>query len=129
MRENIGKYYDPEQDITIIELPEILKNPQKIGIIYNHNNASSDEGLLYMARQSYKVKLFGKPSFGAFDMSNVNIIDFPNGKYVLWCAMSVSKRFPEYKIDNIGIQPDFFMDDSIKEEDWVEFVQDVMEKK
>lgn len=129
MRENIGKYYDPEQDITIVELPEILKNPQKIGIIYNQNNASSDEGLLYMARQSYKVKLFGKPSFGAFDMSNVNIIDFPNGKYVLWCAMSVSKRFPEYKIDNIGIQPDFFMDNSIKEEDWVEFVQEVMEKK
>ena len=81
-----------------------------------------------MARQSYKVKIFGKPTQGAFDFSDMNIIDAPGGKYVLGLAMTASKWYPEYRIDDIGIQPDFYIDDTIVEEDWVEFVQTVVEQ-
>lgn len=72
-------------------------------------------------------KIFGEPTHGAFDCSNVNIVDFPNGKYVLWLTMTVSNRYPEYRIDDIGIQPDYFIDDNIPAQDWVEYVQSVVE--
>jgi hypothetical protein len=128
MREHKGGYYDPGKAVDIYNYFKCSIYPTKVAIICNNNNASADESLLYMARQSYKVKIFGKPTKGAFDFSNVNIVDVPGGKYVMWLAMTASKRFPEYRIDDIGIQPDFFIDDSINEEDWIEFVQSVIEQ-
>lgn len=82
---------------------------------------------LYMARQSYKVKIFGKPTAGAFDFSNLNIVDFPNGRYILRLATSVVSQYPEYKVDDIGIQPDFYIGDDISIEDRVAYVQSVIE--
>jgi len=127
MRKNIGEYLDFDSNVGIINSFKRSTYPSKVAILCNRNNASADEQLLYAARQSYKVKIFGEPTSGAFDFSNVNVIDFPNGKYVLWVAMTASKRYPTYKIDDIGIQPDFFIDSSIKPENWIDFVQSTIE--
>ena len=81
-----------------------------------------------MARQSYKVKIFGRPTAGMFDFSNVNSVNSPDGKYVLRFAMTERKEFADYRVDDIGIQPDIFIDNSINEEDWVDFVQSIIEK-
>lgn len=126
MRENSGNYITIGPDIGNIDSYIPLKYPERIAIL-SRNNASSDEGFLYMARQSYKTKIFGKPSQGAFDISNLNRIKSPDGKYILEVAMSISKRIHDYKIDGTGIQPDFYMDDWIDEADWVEYAQSVLE--
>lgn len=128
MREHIGDYYNPGEPVSTISSYKRSIYPAKVAVICNNNNASADEGFLYMARQSYKVKIFGKPTSGAFDFSNINMVDAPEGNYVLWIAMTAGKNFPEYRIDDIGIQPDFYIDDSINEEDWVEYVQSVIEQ-
>lgn len=128
MREHIGDYYNSGEPINVLSSFKPSIYPTKVAIICNNQNGSADEGFLYMARQSYKVKIFGKPTQGAFDFSNVNIVDAPDSNYVLWIAMTAGKNFPEYRIDDIGLQPDFYIDDSINDEDWVEFVQSVIEK-
>ena len=128
MRENLGGYYDSGTNTGVITSYNALKYPAKIAIICNKNNASADEGFLYMARQSYKVKIFGESTAGAFDFSNVNIVDFPDGKSVLWITMSMSKRLPNYQIDDIGIQPDYFIEHSTEEKDWVTYVRSVIEE-
>lgn len=127
MREHIGGYYNPGESVSTINGFKRSVYPAKVAILCNNNNASADEGFLYMARQSYKVKIFGKPTRGAFDFSNINIVDAPDSNYVLWIAMSAGKNFPEYRIDDIGIQPDFYIDETVNDEDWVSFVQSVIE--
>jgi len=127
MKENLGKYYETGKDAFLITYTPSLF-PKRVAIICNNKNASADEGFLFMARQSYKVKIFGRPTAGMFDFSNVNSVNTPDGKYVLSFAMTERKEFADYRVDDIGIQPDIFIDNSIKEEDWVDFVQSIIEK-
>lgn len=128
MRESKEPYVGFGAQASVTRMPYASKYPARVAIICNTRNGSADEGFLYMARQSYKVKVFGTPTIGAFDYSNVNPIEFPDGKWMLWVAMSANKRLPVYKIDDIGIQPDFFIDDSVPESEWIPFVRDVIEE-
>jgi len=127
MKENLGKYYETGKDAFLITYTPSLF-PKRVAVICNNKNASADEGFLFMARQSYKVKIFGRPTAGMFDFSSVNSVNSPDGKYVLSFAMTERKEFADYRVDDIGIQPDIFIDNSIKEEDWVDFVQSIIEK-
>ena len=127
LREHPNEYLDYGALTSIISGYESLERPARVAIICNQNNASADEGFLYLARQSYKVKIFGKPTKGAFNCSNMNTIDFPKGKYTLFLAITVNKIYPEYRIDDIGIQPDYYIDDDIRPEEWVAYVQNVIE--
>jgi C-terminal processing protease CtpA/Prc len=101
--------------------------PRKIAIICNQYNGSTDESFLMQVKQSSKVKVFGRPTSGALDFSNIHIVDFPNGLFQLIYTMTASYRIPDFPIDGIGIQPDFYIDDSIHEEDWIYYVQSTME--
>lgn len=128
MRQHLGNYIDVgDKGVSIDSSYTFSKYPIKVAVIFNKNNGSTDEGFLYDIRQSCKVKLFGRPTGGMFDFSNMNFVDFPNSTYRLGYTMTATKRLPDYKIDGVGIQPDYFIDDSIKEEDWIEFVQSVIE--
>lgn len=62
-----------------------------------------------------------------FCFGSVNIVEFPTEKYSLWLAMTVSGRYPDYVIDDIGVQPDFYIDEGISPEYWVGYVQAVIE--
>jgi hypothetical protein len=130
MRNNIGKFIDMNNvGVSIDSSYTALEYPAKVAIICNKYNGSTDEAFLYHMRQSLKVKIFGRPSGGMIDFSNMNYVDFPNDSTSrLGYTMTASKRLPDYVIDGVGIQPDYFIDDSIKEEDWIEFVQSVIEK-
>lgn len=132
MRKNIGSYIDEGKDTYVYSGYPLLRYPEKIAIVCNKYNASADESLLYKTRQSYKVKIFGQSTSGALDFSNVNIIDFPSKKYSLqlWITVTANKRRIEgYQIDNIGIQPDFYIDNNICEEEWINYVQSIIERK
>jgi len=129
MREHLGEF------ITLTDLKyetkttgKVFPFPHKVAIICNKNNGSADEGFLYEAKQSSKVKVFGKPTNGCFDFSNMKIIDFPNNKFVLYYSMTKSLLIPDYCIDGVGIQPDYFIDSAIPDEDWVEYTRAILEQ-
>lgn len=111
-----------------IKYDTIYKFPKRVGIIINGKNGSTAEQFLLDAKQSKKVKLFGTTTKGVLDISNMHFVTFPSRKFELGYGLSRSMRIPEMAIDEKGIQPDFFLDEEIKKEDWIEFVTKSLEK-
>lgn len=105
----------------------VLPFPQRVGIICNGGNGSTDEQFLLEARTSYKVKLFGHPTMGSLDVSNMRGIISPDGCFQLGYTMSMSHRLPQMPVDVMGIQPDHYLDEGIPEMEWVGYVQRVLE--
>ena len=85
---------------------EVTSNPQRVALLIDRRCGSSCEQFALDARRHYKVKLFGRPTFGALDYSNLRPTDLPSGKRQIWRATSRSRRLPELPIDGIGVQPD-----------------------
>jgi hypothetical protein len=128
MRQNIGSFITLDNSKVSIDssyIPSVF--PQKVAIICNQNNGSTDESFLLKAKQSSKVKVFGRPTAGILDISNIRIVEFPNGRFQLTYSMTASLALPAFSIDGVGIQPDYFIDDTIQEEDWIYFVQSTIE--
>jgi len=98
-------------------------------IFLSVGNASTAEQFILMAKQSTKVKLFGQRTAGALDYSNLNNVESPSGNFKLFYATSRSYRIPNMAIDDYGIQPDYFMDESIPPYRWIKFVTETMKTK
>jgi len=129
MRANLGKFIEGSDDkFSIDSSYKVLPCPQKVAIICHQNNGSTDEQFLIDCKQSRKVKVFGRPTGGMLDISNMNMVDSPDGKFQLGYCMSRSYRIPNYCIDGVGIQPDYFIDDTISEDDWIEYTRTVLEQ-
>ena len=105
----------------------VLPFPQRVGILHNAGNGSTDEQFLLDARTSAKVKLFGRPTQGSIDASNLREIASPDGCFMLAYTMSMSHRLPHMPVDVMGIQPDHYLDDGIPVAQWVPYVQRVLE--
>jgi len=93
----------PDQDY---DPSERTRNPQRVAILIDKGCGSSCEQFALDARRHFKVKLFGRPTFGSLDYSNLCPTDLPSGKRQIWRATSRSRRLPELPIDGIGVQPD-----------------------
>ena len=117
--------YDNES-ISIFQQSTVYKYPKKIGIIIDGGCGSTTEQFLLAAKQSNKVKLFGVTTFGALDISNLNDIESPCKEFRLWYCMTRSLRIPEFAIDGIGLQPDYYLDKTIPPHKWVEFVNEIL---
>lgn len=81
------------------------KNPSRVAILIDKECGSSCDQFLINARQSFKVKLFGRPSLGSVDYSNIVNHTLPSGKRSLGYAISRSLRLPELPLGS-GVQPD-----------------------
>lgn len=128
MRAALGTWIEmSEQTWSVDSSHTVLPFPQRVGILCNEGNGSTDEQFLIEARTSYKVKLFGRPTFGTLDASNMRQVTSPDGCFQLGYTMSLSHRLPHMPVDVMGIQPDHYLDDGIPELDWVGYVQRVME--
>lgn len=84
----------------------VTRNPQRVAILIDRHCGSSCEQFALDARRQFKVKLFGRPTFGSLDYSNLRPTVLPSGKRQIWRATSRSRRLPELPIDGIGVQPD-----------------------
>jgi hypothetical protein len=124
---NMGKFVNTDSTdfyITEIKLAEL--SPKQVVILVNRRTASSGEAFVFDAKQSKKVKVLGTPTYGALDYGTASFFNFGCKNYKLMMPTWRSMRLPEYPIDNIGIQPDIYLDKSVK--DWVQFAVDYLEK-
>jgi len=130
MEQHPNEFVDISSDIiTIDERDTVFYYPRKVAILINGGNASTTEQFLLAAKQSKKVKLFGTTTSGALDASNMNSAVSPDKDFRLWFCMSKSYRIPDMAIDDIGIQPDYYMDETIPDHKWVEFTTGILEDK
>jgi hypothetical protein len=122
---NKGQYVDIfESKVSVTKLDTIQPYPVHIGILINENNGSTTEQFLLAAMQSKKVKLYGRTTKGMLDISNVNIVTAPCGDIELYYGLSKSFRIPDFPVDDIGLQPDVFIDKTIDPNNWINFVRD-----
>lgn len=130
LEKQLGKFVDlGDSTVDIEKRDTVYPYPKNIGILINEHNGSTAEQFLLAAKQSKKVKLFGRTTFGALDMSNLNIVKSPSNCIVLVYATSRSFRIPEMPVDGIGIQPDYYLDKSIPIFKWAEYVNEILNMK
>ena len=128
MRAASGTWIEPDpQTWSVDSAHTVVPYPQRVGIICNEGNGSTDEQFLLEARTSAKVKLFGHPTSGTLDVSNMRQVTSPDGCFELGYTMSMSHRLPRMPVDVMGIQPDQYLDEGIPEMEWIGYVQGVLE--
>ena len=103
------------------------RSPKYVVILANRRTASSGEAFILDAKQSKKVKILGTPTYGALDYGSASFFEIGCNNYKLMMPTWRSMRLPGYPIDNIGIQPDIYIDKTVK--DWVKFAVDYLEDK
>ncbi|WP_428232976.1 S41 family peptidase [Flavobacterium sp.] len=127
LNSNIGKFINLEEHIVEEQkLDVVYPNPKNIGIIINESNASTTEEFLLIAKQSKKVKLFGTTTEGVLDISNMYFVDSPCKDLKLGYSLSKSSRIPDMQIDQKGIQPDYYIDKTINDYDWIRFTENIL---
>ncbi len=110
-----------ENDVTTVTYDSVLSKPNNIAVLINEGVGSTSEQFLLAAKQSRKVKLFGKRTAGVVDVGNLYSTRSDSGYYQLSYALSKSKRMPDNVVDERGISPDYYMDKSIKPYEWIDF--------
>lgn len=120
LRAHKGTLYQLWPDDTL-RFATVLPYPKRVSILVNEASASSTEIFLLQARQSTKVKLYGRNTMGAVDYSDAASLTLNGGLFQLRYSTSRSNRLPKEEIDYIGIRPDVVIPDSV--EDWVGYVK------
>ena len=122
-----GEFVNPWRDKSWTKnLQVVHKYPKNVGIIINGDVGSAAEEFLMEAKQSFKVKLFGTNTMGALDFSNVVNVKSLCQDFELRYTSSKSFRHPDFIVDDIGLQPDFFIDKEIPDYQWVDYVKKIL---
>ena len=107
-----GDYVSPRpgQDVLPYTADKsIAHRPRRVAILTDEACGSSCEQFLLDARQSFSVKLVGRHTFGALDVSNMREHDLPSRKRRLFYATTRSLRIPDQPVDGIGVLPDIYL--------------------
>ena len=89
-----------------------LRKPKNVGIIIDSLVGSTTEQFLLYAKQSRKVKLFGNNTSGSIDYSNLRYLELIKDSLYVSIPMTKSMRLPTNRIDETGIQPDYYIKSS-----------------
>ncbi len=128
--ENLGKFVSFSDDkVSILTEKKILPFPQNVAILINEGNGSTSEQFLLACKQSKKVKLFGKTTAGVLDISNMHFVPSESNLFELGYCLSKSFRIPAMAIDDKGIMPDYYIDDSIQDYEWLEHTENILNEK
>lgn len=127
LNDNLGGYVGwNDEKVFVQTLDTVHPFPKNIAILINEGNGSTSEQFLLAAKQSSKTKLFGTTTAGVLDISNMYSATSPCG-VVLWYCLSKSLRIPDMAIDDKGIQPDYYLDGEIPQQQWVQHAEDSFE--
>lgn len=123
---NMGKFVNvSDNPFSIQEVDLAKKSPKNVVVLIDKRVGSSAENLVMRAKQSKKVKVMGTVTSGGLDYASARIFDFGCPEYLLQLPTYRSLRLPDFPVDNIGLQPDIYMDKFI--EDWVQYAVDYLE--
>jgi len=123
LSKKIGEFVNLDSTIVNVKKYDtVYQFPKNIGIIINENNGSTAEQFLLAAKQSKKVKLYGTTTAGVLDISNMYFVKSPCKEFELGHSLTRSMRIPGMPIDGIGIQPDYYIDESKPKYKWIDFV-------
>ena len=127
MEGKIGQFipYDAEASFGYTEQDSIYLYPKNVILLIDGGSASSTEKFVLDAKQSKKVKVLGSPTYGAVDYISLREFDIDCIDYTLYMPTVRMMRLPDYPLDNIGVQPDIYMDKYVK--DWVQYAKEYME--
>jgi len=124
---NIGKFVNLDSTLVDLAITDtVYQYPKNVGIIINGGNGSTAEQFLLAAKQSKKVKLFGTRTYGSLDISNMNFVKSPCEEFELGYCLSKSFRIPDMAIDEVGIQPDYYINKTIPKYKWIDFVTEIL---
>lgn len=127
LSKSLGKFVVlGDKRISVDSLAHVHPYPQQVGILVNNYCGSTTEQFLLAVKQSKKVKLFGTRTFGSLDFSNMYSARSPSGVFQLHYCLSKSFRIPDFMIDNVGIQPDYYIDSSIPDYQWIGFASGIL---
>lgn len=125
-KENMGQFVNKENNSYRTEEVNFAKKSAKyVAILTNKEVGSAAENFLIGAKQSKKVKIIGTPTYGVLDYGAIRKFDFGCPEYELRLPGYRSLRLPDYPIDNIGVQPDIYLDKSVT--DLVKFAKEYLE--
>jgi len=116
MKANPGKFVVYAADNTV-RFDVVTQNPRKIGILINHNCASSAEQFLLFARECKKVVLFGQPTSGTLDYSNVLTVQCPSPAFNFGHATTKTHMLPNFSVDKEKIKPNVYLSG---DKNWIE---------
>jgi len=123
---NIGKFVNvSDNPFSVQEVELAKKSPRNVVVMIDKRVGSSAENLVMRAKQSKKVKVMGTVTSGGLDYAAARMFDFGCPEYLLQLPTYRSLRLPDFPVDNIGLQPDIFMDRFVK--DWVKYAVDYLE--
>ncbi len=115
-----------KENVNVVTIDSASVNPKKVGLLINENTASAAEQFILDLQQSWKVKTFGRQTAGALDIANVATINSPDGQMMLVYSTSRYITVNKIVIDDIGILPDYYIDDEVAENEWISFVLERM---
>jgi len=127
MKGKIGKFipYSAKGNYGFTTQKSVHLYPKHVAILVDGGCGSSTEKFLLDAKQSKKVKILGTPTYGSVDYVSVYEFSLDCGSYALYMPTVRMMRLPGYQLDNIGIQPDIYMDKYIT--DWVQYAKKYLE--
>lgn len=127
MEGHIGEFvpYSPEGLFGFTTLGSTLARPKNVAILVDRKCGSATEMFLLDAKQCKKVKILGTPTGGAVDYVDVREFGLDCKDYDLYMPTVRMMRVSDYPLDNIGIQPDIYMDRYIT--DWVQYAKEYLE--
>ncbi|WP_275140579.1 S41 family peptidase [Elizabethkingia meningoseptica] len=126
LKNNMGKFVNLSGNLFSVNKIETSgKGPEHIVVLVDKRVGSAAENFVMATRQSKKVKIAGTVSSGGLDYAAARFFDFGCPEYQLQLPTFRSLRLPDYPVDNIGLQPDLYLDKNI--EDWVQYITEYLE--